>query len=42
MGEAYKEGMTLEEVEAFFEGNDKIVNLSNGGYVAEYQKQRAD
>lgn len=33
MGNAYKEGMTLEEVEAFFEGNSKIVNLSEGKYV---------
>lgn len=34
MGSAYKEDMTLQEVEAFFEGNSKIVNLSNGGYVS--------
>lgn len=34
MGSAYKQDMTLQEVEAFFEGNSKIVNLSNGGYVA--------
>lgn len=33
MGNAYKEGITLEEVEAFFEGNSKIVNLSEGKYV---------
>ena len=34
MGSAYKQDMTLQEVEAFFEGNSKIVNLSNGGYVS--------
>lgn len=34
MGNAYKEGVTLEEVESFFSNNTKIVNLSNGGYVA--------
>lgn len=34
MGSAYKEDMTLQEVEAFFEGNSKIVNLSDGKYVA--------
>ena len=34
MGSAYNENMTLQEVEAFFEGNSKIVNLSNGGYVS--------
>lgn len=34
MGSAYKQDMSLQEVEAFFEGNSKIVNLSNGGYVS--------
>lgn len=34
MGSAYNENLTLQEVEAFFEGNSKIVNLSNGGYVS--------
>lgn len=34
MGSAYKDGITLEEVESFFSGNSKIVNLSNGGYVS--------
>ena len=34
MGSSYKEGMTVQEIEAFFEGNSKIVNLSNGGFVS--------
>lgn len=34
MGSAYNESLTLQEIEAFFEGNSKIVNLSNGGYVS--------
>lgn len=34
MGSAYKEGISVQEIAAFFEGNDKIVNLNNGGYVA--------
>lgn len=34
MGSAYKQDMSIQEVEAFFEGNTKIVNLSNGGYVS--------
>lgn len=34
MGNAYKEGITVEEIVAFFEGNSKIVNLGLGGYVS--------
>ncbi len=34
MGAAYKPDLQVADIEAFFEGNDKIVNLSNGGYVA--------
>ncbi len=34
MGSAYKDGITVEEIVAFFENNSKIVNLSNGGYVS--------
>lgn len=34
MGSAYNEALTKEEIEAFFEGNEKIVNLSNGEYVS--------
>lgn len=34
MGTAFKEEITVPEIIAFFEGNTKIVNLSNGGYVA--------
>ena len=34
MGSAYNENLTLQEIEAFFEGNSKIVNLSIGGYVS--------
>lgn len=34
MGAAYKDDLQVADIEAFFEGNDKIVNLSNGGYVA--------
>lgn len=33
MGDAYKDDITLEEVAAFFEANEKIV-LSNGDYVS--------
>lgn len=34
MGSAFKDNLTVEEIVAFFEGNNKIVNLSNGGYVS--------
>lgn len=34
MGSAYNDALTKEEIEAFFEGNEKIVNLSNGDYVS--------
>ena len=34
MGSAFKDDLTVEEIVAFFEGNNKIVNLSNGGYVS--------
>lgn len=34
MGSAYNDALTKEEIEAFFEGNEKIINLSNGDYVS--------
>lgn len=34
MGSAYNENLTLQEIEAFFENNSKIVNLSDGKYVS--------
>lgn len=33
MGSAYHENLTLQEIDAFFENNSKIVNLSDGKYV---------